>query len=49
MNQVIVKVMYLLIAKYKILYKIKTFNKLIEWRSIIRFIKSLKRYFILSS
>jgi hypothetical protein len=48
-NRVAAKVTYLLVAKCKILYKIGTFNKLIELGSIIKFIKSLKRYFILSS
>jgi hypothetical protein len=41
--------MYLLVAKYKILYKIGIPNKLIELGSAIRFINSLKRYSILSS
>jgi hypothetical protein len=48
-NRVVAKVMYLLVAKYKILYKIGIPNKLIELGSTIRFINSLKRYSILSS
>ena len=41
--------MYLLAVKYKILYKIRTPNKLIELGSAVRFAKSLKRYSVLSS
>jgi hypothetical protein len=48
-NRVVGKVIYLLAAKYKILYKIGILNKLIELRSAIRFINSLKKYSILSS
>jgi hypothetical protein len=48
-NRVVIKAIYLLVAKCKILYKIETLNKLIELGSAIRFIKSLKRYFVLSS
>jgi hypothetical protein len=48
-NRVAADVIYLLVAKYKILYKIRTPNKLMELGLAIRFIKSLKRYSILSS
>ena len=49
MNQVVAKVMYLLVVKYNILYEIRTPNKLVELGLAIRFIKSLKRYSMLSS
>ena len=49
MNRIITEIIYLLIVKYKILYKIGISNKLIELGFIIRFINSLKRYSILSS
>ena len=48
-NQVVAEVIYLLVAKCKISYKIRTPNKLMELGSAIRFINSLKRYLILSS
>ena len=35
--------------KYKILYEIKIFNKLIKLGFIARFTKSLKKYFVLNS
>jgi hypothetical protein len=41
--------MYSLVVKYNISYEIGTPNKLIELGSATRFIKSLKRYSILSS
>ena len=49
MNRVATKVIYLLVAKYKISYEIGTPNKLIELGSATIFVKSLKRYSILSS
>jgi len=49
MNRVIAEVMYLLVAKCKILYKIGIPNKLMELGFVARFANSLKRYFILSS
>ena len=49
MNRVVAKVIYLLVAKCKILYKIGILNKLIKLGFAIRFTNSLKRYFILSS
>ena len=48
-NRVIAEVIYLLVAKCKILYEIGILNKLIKLRFAIRFANSLKRYFILSS
>jgi hypothetical protein len=49
MNQIAAEVIYLLAAKYKILYEIETLNKLIKLGSAARFAKSLKRYSVLSS
>jgi hypothetical protein len=49
MNRVVAEVTYSLAAKYKISYEIRTLNKLMELRSAARFIKSLKRYSVLSS
>jgi hypothetical protein len=48
-NRVIAEVIYLLVAKCKILYKIGIPNKLIELGSTTRFANSLKRYSVLSS
>ena len=48
-NRVIAEVIYSFVAKYKISYKMGIPNKLMELRSAIKFINSLKRYSILSS
>jgi len=49
MNRVVAKVIYLLVAKCKILYKIGIPNKLTKLGFAIRFANSLKRYSMLSS
>ena len=42
-NRIIIEIIYLLIIKYKILYEIKIFNKLIKLKFITKFAKYLKK------